>query len=150
MTETLFFQVLCYNMSTMEIKKRIAGMVVEDGKLLMLRGKNHPELWTPGGKVDEGESDEECLKRELMEEMGVELVEANFFREYSSPSFYNPTKFTTLQRVYITKIKGELVPAMEIKDHIWLTKDDFYNGKYPMIDITKDKILPDLIKEGIW
>lgn len=33
----------------MEVRTRIAAIIIKDGKLLMLRGKGHDELWTPGG-----------------------------------------------------------------------------------------------------
>ena len=46
-------------------KTRIAGIIIKDGKLLLVKGKGYEELWTPGGKIDENETDEECLKREL-------------------------------------------------------------------------------------
>ncbi|MEK7586101.1 MAG: NUDIX domain-containing protein [Patescibacteria group bacterium] len=134
----------------METKTRIGGIIIQDGKLLMLLGKGYKELWTPGGKIDEGESDEECLRRELQEELGVSLVEAKFFKEYIGPSFYNPDKHITKQRIYIIKIEGTITPAMEIESYIWFTKKDFVNKKYPMITMTEKELIPDVIKAGIW
>lgn len=55
----------------METKTRIAGMFINEGKLLMLIGRGHKELWTPGGKIDEGETDEECLKKESLKKNSV-------------------------------------------------------------------------------
>ena len=133
----------------METKTRIAGIIIEDNKLLMLIGKGYKELWTPGGKIDKGETDEECLKRELREELGVELLEYKFFKEYANASFYNPDK-TTIERAYIIKIKGEIKPDSEIESIVWFTKDDYENKKYPMITHTQEELIPDLIREGIW
>jgi ADP-ribose pyrophosphatase YjhB (NUDIX family) len=58
----------------METRIRIAGIIIQNGKLLMLLGKGYPELWTPGGKLEAHESNEECLARELKEEIGVNLL----------------------------------------------------------------------------
>ena len=132
----------------METKTRIAGIIIQDGKLLMLRGQK-PELWTPGGKLEVGESDEECLKRELKEEIGVELVRASFFREYIAPGFYNPSVLVT-QRVYITEVSGAIMPSAEINDYVWFTKEDFKNRSYPMITTIEKRVIPDLISKGVW
>jgi 8-oxo-dGTP pyrophosphatase MutT (NUDIX family) len=133
----------------MESVTRIAGIIIRDGKLLMLLGKDHKELWTPGGKIELGESDESCLKRELKEEMGVELLSCKFFKEYSNPSFYHPER-TTIERVYIAEIDGEIKPDEEIESFVWFSKEDFENKKYPMITNTEEVLIPDLIKSKIW
>jgi 8-oxo-dGTP diphosphatase len=54
--------------------KVVAGIVGKDGKLLMFHNKKH-NLWEfPGGKVEEGETDVEALKREWKEELDCEII----------------------------------------------------------------------------
>lgn len=54
-----------------------AGLVFRDGKLLI--AKRYPDahlggLWEfPGGKREPGESFEQCLQRELLEELNIEV-----------------------------------------------------------------------------
>ena len=54
-----------------------AGLVFRDGKLLITQrpaGGHLPGLWEfPGGKREADESFEQCLHRELMEELGIEV-----------------------------------------------------------------------------
>lgn len=134
---------------SMETKTRIAGIFIQNGKMLMLTGKGYPELWTPGGKVDERESDEETLRRELKEELDVDLVSFNFFKEYLTENFYSQ-KYKIIERVYTIIIKGEPKPNAEIENVVWFTKEDFQNKKFPMIPHTEEELIPDLIKAGIW
>ena len=53
-----------------------AAFLEKDGKILIARRKPGAALagkWEfPGGKLEPGETPEQCLKRELMEEFGVE------------------------------------------------------------------------------
>src|SRR5688572_16483148 len=61
-------------MNTIEVA---AGLVFRDGKLLITErpaGGHLPGLWEfPGGKRETDESFEQCLHRELMEELGIEV-----------------------------------------------------------------------------
>ena len=54
-----------------------AGLVFRDGKLLITQrpaGGHLAGLWEfPGGKREPDESFEDCLQRELMEELGIEV-----------------------------------------------------------------------------
>lgn len=57
---------------------RVACAVIEeDGKVLAAQRSetmNMPLKWEfPGGKLHKGESAEECLRRELMEELGIRV-----------------------------------------------------------------------------
>jgi 8-oxo-dGTP diphosphatase len=58
------------------VKQVTAAVIIEEGRLFIAR--RGPEeslagLWElPGGKIEPGESPQECLERELAEELGME------------------------------------------------------------------------------
>lgn len=56
----------------------VAAVIERDGRLLVCQRpahKRHGGLWEfPGGKCEEGESDLEAARRELREELGVEVL----------------------------------------------------------------------------
>ena len=133
----------------MEKKTRITGIIIRDGKLLMVKGREHAELWTPGGTMQEGETDEKCLERELHEELGLEVVKMTFFKEYFGTSLYTPDR-KIIQRVYITEISGIPTPAMEIGSYVWLSKKDIAETIYRFIPQTEKEIIPDLIRKSVW
>ena len=60
-----------------------AGILRRDGRILICKrpeGKRLAGYWEfPGGKLEPGETPEECLKRELFEELGFEARIGNIF-----------------------------------------------------------------------
>jgi mutator protein MutT len=62
-----------------------AGIIVKDNKVLVARRKSGLHLagfWEfPGGKVELGESPEDCLTRELKEEFGIETIVTQYVGE---------------------------------------------------------------------
>lgn len=61
-----------------------AGLIVHEGRYLITRRKAGAHLggfWEfPGGKREPGESLEDCLRRELREELGIEITPPALFR----------------------------------------------------------------------
>lgn len=55
-----------------------AAIIVDSGKVFIAKRKppgKMPGMWEfPGGKIEDGETPEQCLKRELREELGVEVA----------------------------------------------------------------------------
>jgi 8-oxo-dGTP diphosphatase len=64
----------------MRTGERVTGIIRREGKLLLIhRFKEGREYWVfPGGGVEEGESREQALRREMLEETGLELLSYQF------------------------------------------------------------------------
>ena len=58
-------------------QRSIAGIAIRNGRILVAKRKEGGAIglmWEfPGGKVEEGESDQNALKREFLEEFGIEI-----------------------------------------------------------------------------
>ena len=64
------------------------GIIIDNGTVLLCqrkRGGRYPLKWEfPGGKVEAGESGEECLRRELFEELGIRAEVGEIFHRQHS------------------------------------------------------------------
>jgi len=60
----------------MRTDKNVRGVIIRGDKILLIHRKKKGEEYfvTPGGGVEDGETLEEGLKREIWEETGLELV----------------------------------------------------------------------------
>jgi len=62
-----------------------AAIIKHDGRILIAKRSStssQPNKWEfPGGKIEPGETPEECLKRELWEEFEINVTIGNFFAE---------------------------------------------------------------------
>ena len=80
----------------------VAALVTgPSGRSLLVRTTKWRGLWgVPGGKVEYGESLEEALRREFMEETGLELEDPEFafVAEINrDPDFHKPAHFVSIE-----------------------------------------------------
>ena len=133
----------------MHTRKRIGALIIIDKKLLLVSGHKSDIYWTPGGKIEENENDEECLRRELLEEVGMRLVSCKFFKEYNYMSLLLPDTYT-ISRIYLAEAAGDPVISNEIDSFIWLSREDYLAGKHNLMYVVKDQVIPELIEKGLF
>ena len=109
----------------------VGAAVLRDGRVLASRRTDPPRLaglWEfPGGKVEPHESDDEALRRELLEELGVQAVVG----QRLGPQV--PIGDTALLRVYLVTIVGE--PELVDHDiHRWLSLEELDDVAWIPID----------------
>lgn len=111
-----------------------AAIIRKDGKFLICqrpRGKNCELLWEfPGGKIEPGETGEQCIVREIQEELCVTL---HVLRKFTDVVYEYPDRTVHLH-FYITEIEsGELV-RKEHNAFAWITKEDIPNYQFCPVD----------------
>jgi ADP-ribose pyrophosphatase len=92
----------------------VGALVEKEGRVLLVRTAKWRGLWgVPGGKVGYGESLEAALRREIREEVNLELREIRFAlvqEALFSPEFYKPSHMLLLN--YFARGKGRCAPTM--------------------------------------
>ncbi len=115
-------------------KKVTAAIITRDNKILIAQRAKKDELYGkwefPGGKMEPGETEQECLKRELLEEFGIEVE----IGEYVCSSFfvYNGTPMEMLA-YYVTLISNDFV-LYEHQQIKWVEKRDLLLFDFPEPD----------------
>ena len=111
-----------------------AGLIFRDGKLLI--AQRHADshlggLWEfPGGKREAGESFEQCLVRELQEELGVSVAVGDLFE---SVDHDYPDKSVHLRFFLCCLPQGEPRPLGCAAVH-WITRADLGRFEFPAAD----------------
>ena len=100
----------------------VAAIIHRDGAYFATqRGYGEFEgMWEfPGGKIEPGESREVALKREIQEELGVDIAIENLLctTEYDYPSFH------LTMHCYLCSIASGDIELREHKSALWLTSD---------------------------
>lgn len=103
-----------------------------DGSFLLGQrapGTFYPGYWEfPGGKVEPGESPEQCLIRELREELAIDVVEACLAPFVFTSHAYD--SFHLMMPLWLCRRWSGVVQALEHKALAWVKPDRL--ADYPM------------------
>ena len=125
-----------------------AGLLhLKDGRVLLCRKKYTTSLLIlPGGKLEPGETAEECLRRECREELGeVEVSNLRYLGEYESSAAGQEGKTVKIE-LYAGDLEGRPAPHSEIRELIWFGSEDDAALLAPSL---RNVIFPDLRRRGL-
>ncbi len=123
-----------------------AGIIHRENKILITRRAAHKSLggyWEfPGGKIEPGETIEACLKREIWEELHIDISVDGFFMENAHAYDH----LTILLKVFhCTYLSGDI----QLVDHdqaAWIHPSDlnqytFAPADVPVVEVLQKKMM---------
>lgn len=114
-----------------------AALIDVDGRVLICQrpeGKSLAGLWEfPGGKVEKGETPEQCLIRELHEELGITVAQACLAPFVFASHTYET--FHLLMPLYLLRRWEGQVTAKEHKAMAWVKPDKLSDYDMPPADL---------------
>lgn len=93
----------------------------------------------PGGKIESGETPEECIVREIREELATVVKAEKIIGvvEYDYPDFH-----LTMHCILCSVVSGDLI-LLEHEDVRWLTSETLYSVEW----LPADKLILDKVQE---
>jgi ADP-ribose pyrophosphatase YjhB (NUDIX family) len=124
-SEKSFFCTDCGFVFYLNVAAAVAAIITDEAdRVLVAIRKNDPakDTWDlPGGFVDANETIEECLVREIVEELNVEITEAEYFCSFPNQYKYHDVMYSTIDLTFICKVEdfSNLRAADDVKSYIF-------------------------------
>jgi 8-oxo-dGTP diphosphatase len=115
---------------------RVACAVIEDAGKVLATQRNTtmsmPLKWEfPGGKLHAGESPEECLARELEEELGIRAT-----IKHALPPVHHCYEDFTIELIpFVCALAGDTLVLHEHRALAWLSPHELHELDWPAADL---------------
>ena len=111
-----------------------AALIFRRGKLLIAQRHANAHLgglWEfPGGKREANETSEECLAREIHEELGIEICVGSLFEEIT----HEYEKKTVHLKFFICKLLNGEPQTLGCAAYKWIEKPELADYEFPAAD----------------
>jgi ADP-ribose pyrophosphatase YjhB (NUDIX family) len=116
-------------MENKNITIKVRGIILHEGKLLVVRHKNSTFMALPGGHLEYGEDVITCLERELVEELGVapeigKLVYINTFIDDKKDEYVEFFFEVKNGEKYLQIDHLERTHAYELAEVVWVSSGE--------------------------
>jgi 8-oxo-dGTP pyrophosphatase MutT (NUDIX family) len=127
----------------MRIIDKLAWIEIKDRSILLTRSYGKDKYYIPGGKRENGESDEQALCREIKEELSIDIKPDTiiFVGVFQAQAHGHPVGTIVKMTCYMAEFTGQLKADAEIEEFVWLN----YADKDKIAEV--DKLIFDHLKE---
>ena len=127
---------------------KVGGILIRDKKLLVTRSKGKEFFIAPGGKVEEGETAEGALARELSEELDISFDnnDASLFGTFYAKAAGEESSTLRMDVFIISKWIGEPLASGEVEEIQWI--DSMFSKKHNVGSIFEYDVIPKLKAEN--
>gem|GEM_PF-105146 len=115
----------------------VAALIAdEQGRLLIVVRAEEPQkgMWDlPGGFADPGESAEETLRREVHEELGLELASMRYLCSYPNTYDYKGMRYVTMDLGFVCEVKdlaATRVANDEVKQVLFVRPEEIDTARF--------------------
>lgn len=128
---------------------KAGGVLLKNRRFLMTRAKSKDFFIAPGGKVKSGESVQAALKRELKEELDIEVDVGDLeeFGTFYAPAAEDEDKYLQMDVFLVNKWSSKILPAGEVEEILWVNSSLTPNTKVG--SIFNHDVLPKLKEENL-
>jgi ADP-ribose pyrophosphatase YjhB (NUDIX family) len=100
---------------------KLAFIELQKGKILETRSRGKDKWYIPGGKREEGESDQAALIREIEEELQVKLIPETIqpYGVFEAQAHGKSEGTVVRMTCYTAKYEGQLTPSAEVEEMEW-------------------------------
>jgi len=120
---------------------KVALICISEKKVLTALSKMKSKLYLPGGKREANESDIECLKREIIEELNVEILDdtIRYFGTFEAAADGKEAGVLVKMACYFAEYTGTLEASSEIDSFEWICYKD-KNRTSAVVKIILDRL----------
>lgn len=125
----------------------VAGIIMHNNEILCVQRPHNKlpyiseKFEFPGGKIEEGENQEEALQREMIEELNLNVTNTSFFLTVN----HRYPDFELIMHSFICKVDSKNITLNEHIDKKWLPINELHSLDWAAADIP---IVEKLINHG--
>jgi 8-oxo-dGTP diphosphatase len=113
----------------------VCAIILKDNKILVTQRNANMKLpfkWEfPGGKIEENESEQECIKREIKEELNIEIDDLKKITN----SIYDYGSFEINLIPFVANYVSGEIQLAEHRDYKWLDKTELLQMDWAEADL---------------